>query len=91
MLCTAPISNNEEGTGKVKENGHGRLSAFLERIVPAQSGKAGEIAICGAQCYTMVDRQGSKMRIGHEIGARGGLRQQGTEDVLMPLSRLRDP
>ncbi len=39
----------------------------------------------------MIHRQGRKMRIGHEIGARGRVRQQRTKDLLMPLSWLWNP
>ena len=67
------------------------FAPYLERIVPAKSGKPCKVPIGGAEGEAMFNRERSQMSIGDKIGSRDGMAQQGTEDLLMALRGLGNP
>ena len=68
-----------------------RMNRLEKRIFPAQSRKAREIAVRGAQDQAMLDGERGKVRILNQVGLNAGRGEEPAEYFAVPLGGLGNP
>ena len=68
-----------------------RMNLLEKRIFPAQSRKAREIAVGGAQDQAVFDGECGKVRIRYEVGLHAGRCEEPAEYFAVPLGGLGNP
>src|SRR5947208_1343548 len=67
------------------------MAASQERILPAQTGKAREVAVRRAEQEPMLDSESSEMGIRHQVRVIDVIAHQRPQDLAMPICWLRNP
>ena len=65
----------------------GASAASLERIDPAQLGKAREIGVVRVKLGLVLDRQGGKLHVGGQIGGHSEVAKKAKRELDMPRTR----
>jgi hypothetical protein len=65
-------------------------SDFFDRILPFQSFESGEIGIAAMQGAIMLDCQGGKMSIGHQVSDTSTIAKHALKNCPMMIARLND-